>query len=692
MQEEDLDSEEPKVVDQAMAAIPEEKDHGALSGADLAKEKVCPETLEQGALPFFLRVRQCLPFWKAMGASWEVQQLITEGVGRRWHNPKLSVQPSVRSLKETSAAKEILAEYRETGAVNLVPPSLYFQTRHLVPWFVLTKTEMSRGLKHRLIADCREINKHLEIRHFKLDHWQHIFPLLRKNMWGVKVDLKHAYFHLEISAPLKPFIRMLVGQELFQFQAACFGLATLPQQWMSLMKVLQKYLRAQGLLLFIYLEDILLVAQSKTLVEKQTLLLLDTLKRCGLVINHEKSQLQPSQEITHLGFVIDFHNGVLQVPPQKLKQVRKELGKLVTASALSCRKMAAILGTVRSFLAALPILRAFTDTLATFVAQSARRGWDKKLPIPESLKSQLLAVRDLLVSWKGREFQKRCRVRTLHSDSSTMGWGGVDLQSGRQVQEFWRSETGLHINIKELRAAMETVKSLAKAKDTVHLSVDNVVAYSYLRKGGGRLPHLNALCRPFLLWCMENSVKLILNLVKSEDMLADSLSRMLPDKGDYTLLRAKFLQLLAIFRPFIQPTVDMFASPGNSQLQKFVCRWPHHQAMGCNALEMDLCGITSCYSNPPWTLILPWLERLRREPHIQCLMVVPYWVGSVWWPLLVKLHKRQTPVVLVQPQWGLFTSCLGELMPPTKWPLLCLILSGSCWRENRFQLKASHCI
>ena len=155
MHEEDLDSEEPKVVDQAMAAIPEENDDGALSGADLAKEKVCPETLEQGALPFFLRVRQCLPFWKAMGASWEVQQLITEGVGSRWHNPKLSVQPSVRSLKETSAAKEILAEYREAGAVSLVLPSLYFQTRHLVPWFVLNKTEMSGGLKHRLIADCR---------------------------------------------------------------------------------------------------------------------------------------------------------------------------------------------------------------------------------------------------------------------------------------------------------------------------------------------------------------------------------------------------------------------------------------------------------------------------------------------------------------------------------------------------------
>ena len=66
-------------------------------------------------------------------------------------------------------------------------------------------------------------------------------------------------------------------------------------------------------------------------------------------INLKKSVLEPVQEVAHLGFVLNFQEGSLQVTPTKLKTVKKELGKLVTKSHISCRKMAAILGTVRSF-------------------------------------------------------------------------------------------------------------------------------------------------------------------------------------------------------------------------------------------------------------------------------------------------------------------------------------------------------
>jgi hypothetical protein len=47
-----------------------------------------------------------------------------------------------------------------------------------------------------------------------------------------------------------------------------------------------------------------------------------------------------------------------------------------------------------------------------------------------------------------------------------------------------KSET-LHINIKELSAAVQVVKTLAKEGEHITLGVDNLVAYHYLRKGGG---------------------------------------------------------------------------------------------------------------------------------------------------------------------------------------------------------------
>jgi hypothetical protein len=49
----------------------------------------------------------------------------------------------------------------------------------------------------------------------------------------------------------------------------------------------------------------------------------------------------------------------------------------------------------------------------------------------------------------------------------------------------------LHINVKKFQAAIHTIQSLAKEKQTVLLFVDNQVTYFYLVKGGGGKSHMN---------------------------------------------------------------------------------------------------------------------------------------------------------------------------------------------------------
>jgi hypothetical protein len=459
------------------------------------------------------------------------------------------------------------------------------------------------------------------------------------------------------------------------------------------MSVFIKRWRKLGLLVFVYLDDILLLAKSKTLAEKHTAILLQDLIDSGMEVNSKKSQLEPSQLLEHLGFHLDLEQGLLQVPNQKLKSVRKELGKFIVKNTMSCRKAAAILGQLRSFLTALPVLRAFSDLLVQFTDQQRKVGWDQDVVIPQELKDQVLEIGQLLQSWKGRSFAGKTPVRKIHSDSSNQGWGALDITSGAKLHEFWRTEQGLHINIKELRASIAAVQSLAKPGETVFLSVDNQVAYSYLRKAGGKLPQFNSLMRPFLHWCHQNNIQLVPNWVKSEDMLADSISRWEIDRGDYTLKKSIFQKVCGIFAASnFQPQVDCFASPGNAQLPKFISRWPHSQATAVNALECSLQDWGMVYANPPWKIILPWLVRLKKNPTLKCLTVVPLWAGSVWWPLLIRLHDKKYPVIKVNPVWGMFSNCLGEEMPPPRWPLLCLVLSGKVYRENKFHLKISNYI
>ena len=353
--------------------------------------------------------------------------------------------------------------------------------KHLIPWFVIQK-----GEKKRLITDCREINHYFQPKAFRLENWQEIFPFLRKGMWAAKIDLKHAYFHLALAEQLKDYMCIQVEETVFQFQAACFGLSTLPHAWQSVMKVFLKKWRKQGILCWVYLDDILLVGNSPTAVQKNLNKMLHDLEEAGMMINTKKSHLTPTQQVDHLGFSIDFKEGKLQVPQEKMKTIRKELGKILTHSEMSCRKMAAILGATRAFLMAMPFLRAFSDQMVQFVNQQESQGWDKRLPIPNMLKQQVREMSSIMEFWKGRTFQGKTAVRELHSDSSQEAWAGVDITTGKMVQEFWRDKSVLHINVKELEAAINTVKSLAKPGEHVCLKVDNSVTYWHLMKGGGK--------------------------------------------------------------------------------------------------------------------------------------------------------------------------------------------------------------
>ena len=281
-------------------------------------------------------------------------------------------------------------------------------------------------------------------------------------MWAAKIDLKHAYFHLSLADQLSPYICIQVREKVYQFKAACFGLSTLPQAWQSVMKVFLKKWRKHGIQCWVYLDDILLVGHSPQAFQKHLQAMLQDLEAAGMTINTKKSQLVPTQQVDHLGFSVDFKTGRLQVPKEKMKAIRKELGKILTHTEMSCRKMAAILGATRAFLMAMPFLRAFTDQLVQFVNQQETKGWDQKLPIPPFLKEQVKEMSLVMEMWKGRNFQGKIAVRELHSDSSQEAWAGVDITNGSVIQEFWRDKSGLHINVKELEAAINTVKSLAK--------------------------------------------------------------------------------------------------------------------------------------------------------------------------------------------------------------------------------------
>jgi hypothetical protein len=179
---------------------------------------------------------------------------------------------------------------------------------------VLSKEE-DNSVKHRLITDCRELNQFMSTQKFALDNIQQIVPGLSKGQWACKVDLKDAYFHLPIHHSLKPFLRLKVGEQVWEFQAGCFGLSTMPQLFMMVMKTFLKKWRQAGIQVYIYLDDILVLGHSKKEVERSLLMVVSDLVAAGFKINTKKSVLEGCQNLVHLGFVLNLKEGKLELPP-----------------------------------------------------------------------------------------------------------------------------------------------------------------------------------------------------------------------------------------------------------------------------------------------------------------------------------------------------------------------------------------
>ena len=143
------------------------------------------------------------------------------------------------------------------------------------------------------------------------------------------MDLKDAYFHLPLGSELRKYMVLKVGDKFWEFQAGCFGLNIMPQLFMKVMGVLEKKWRKAGIICFVYLDDILVLGCSPAQVSKHLLIMVQDLCSSGFKINVPKSVLAPFQQIKHLGFLMDLKSGHLRICPQKLKSLKKELGKLV---------------------------------------------------------------------------------------------------------------------------------------------------------------------------------------------------------------------------------------------------------------------------------------------------------------------------------------------------------------------------
>ncbi len=509
------------------------------------------------------------------------------------------------------------------------------RTRFLQP--LLPRSKEGRRLE---ILDLRRLNLSLYKGKFKMLTMRTIMSQVQEGDWFVTIDLKDAYFHIQVVHRHRRFLRFAFGGKAYQYKVLPFGLALAPRTFTKCMDAALAPLRLQGIRVLNYLDDWLILAHSRELVSRHRDIVLGHIHSLGLRMNAKKSVLLPSQRTVFLGVRLDSVQMQARLAPARIPVftaclARFKLGHHVSVG--TCRRLLDLMA------AASPVLPLGLLHMRPFLWWMKELRLHPTVPATRLVRVSRSCCRHLLM-WRDPVFLRSgVRMGAIHhhhmitTDASMTGWGAVFERrpaSGEWKEEFlfW------HINCLELRAVFLALKYFLPVLGEHHVIVrtDNMAVVSHInRQGGSRSRTLDRLARHILLWSQDKFLSLRAVHVPGVLNLADDfLSRQKLKPGEWMLNRQTVSQIWDLFG---KAEVDLFASQESSQCPLwFSLSFP--TTLGIDAFAHPWPNV-SLYAFPPIKLIPAVLCRVKVS-GARLLLIAPFWPSQTWFSELTPLLYR----------------------------------------------------
>ena len=252
------------------------------------------EVVNKVSEPIRGRLGKNIEFWRSIGASSFVLNVLKNG----YYLPLTSEPPRTVARNHASALKhalfvsESVKDLCDNGSVLEVSPD---------DIHVCSPLGVAEGKKLRLILDLRELNKCLDVVHFKYDDIRTACNLFDVGDFFFVFDLKSAYHHVDIDPQYYKYLGFEWGGRHYVFASLPFGLCTAPYVFTKICRVLVKAWRARGLRIFMYLDDGACAAASREDCQSLSDMVKGDLLNAGFLLS-EKSRFTPSQAGELLGF------------------------------------------------------------------------------------------------------------------------------------------------------------------------------------------------------------------------------------------------------------------------------------------------------------------------------------------------------------------------------------------------------
>lgn len=497
--------------------------------------------------------------------------------------------------------------------------------------------------KFRFILNLKKLNKFIETVHFKIEDLRTAIKLITRDCYMTKIDLKDAYYLIQIHPNSKKYLRFQFEQQLYEFNVLPFGLSTAPYIFTKVMKPIVRLLRSAGLISTNYLDDYWLMGHSYEDCLYNTMQTRKLITSLGFIINEEKSLMIPKKTCTFLGFVLDSKRFQVTLPSEKIDRVRLEIQRFITVERCRIREFAKLVGLLISVCPAVEYSWLYTKIFERikYLNLKTDDNYDNYMNLPTLIQPDLKW-------WLNAIQTPACRIREdthdleIFSDASNTGWGAACKEE--RASGLWNAhEKVQHINYLELKAAFFGLKVFAKdlRNCQILLRIDNTTAISYInRMGGIQFPHLTDITRQIWQWCECRGLYIMACYIRSSDnKTADEESRRIHPDIEWELADWAYQEIVAKFG---EPQLDLFASRINNKCSNYVSWHRDPDAISINAFSISWTHYFF-YAFPPFAIILKTLKKIITDKATG-VVVVPLWPTQPWYPLFNSL-LLSTPII-----------------------------------------------
>ena len=225
----------------------------------------------------------------------------------------------------------------------------------------------------RLILNLKDFNKFVVPPSFRMETLRTVMDCLgeaaqqRQNTseqlrdlslsetWAISIDLKDAYFHVAVAPEHTRYLPFAYNGRAFEFLVLPFGQSMAPRVFTRIVRVIEVFLKVQGVDMHQYLDDWLTKSQSKSLVERHRDLTLFWVNKLGFLVNEGKSQLTPSQALAFLGSTLDLLNMLVFPSERRILRATRLAASLLARNAQPAKTWQRFLGHLSSLRELVPM-------------------------------------------------------------------------------------------------------------------------------------------------------------------------------------------------------------------------------------------------------------------------------------------------------------------------------------------------